>query len=88
MALNFPNLSRSYDERGRRVRFWGSDGAFEISFFVEQGALDHIAPGNQWNEAGFLTAFDRNRDWILEIARKLYARRRTHAYTLLVSDFA
>lgn len=88
MALNFPNLSRSYDERGRRVRFWGSDGAFEIPFFVEQGALGHIARDGQWDEAGLLRAFDRNRDRILEIARKLYSGRRAGAYTLLASDFA
>ncbi|WP_425277585.1 DUF1488 family protein [Hyphomicrobium nitrativorans] len=31
MALSFPNRSRSYDERGRRVRFWGYDGAFETA---------------------------------------------------------
>ena len=39
MGLNLPTESRSYDRRGRRVRFWGHDGAFEIWFFVEQEVL-------------------------------------------------
>ena len=87
MTLNFPNRSRSYDERGRRVRFWGSDGAFEISFFVEQAALGPIASDGQSIEAGLLRAFDRNRERILDIARKLYSGRRAGAYVLLASDF-
>ena len=43
-ALNFPNPSRSYDETGHGVRFWGYDQTFEISFFVEEGALSKINP--------------------------------------------
>ena len=33
MTLNFPNLSRSYEARQNRVRFWGYDSAREITFF-------------------------------------------------------
>lgn len=87
MPLNFPNRSRSYDERGRRVRFWGYDGAFEISFFVEQRAFARISPDAKLDEAGFLGAFDRYRDRILQVAAKVYAGRRKEAYTLLASDF-
>lgn len=87
MALNFPNQSRSYDQRGRRVRFWGHDGALEICFFVEQGALGQINPDAERDEAGLLNAFDRNRDWIYEVAGRVYSRRRRDAYTLQGSDF-
>ena len=87
MALNFPNQSRSYDRRGRRVRFWGHDGAFEICFYVEQEALGHINPNTSRDEAGLLNAFDRNRDRILKVAGKVYSRYRRDAYTLLASDF-
>ena len=87
MALNFPNQSRSYDQRGHRVRFWGHDGAFEISFFVELGALGQITPDAKRDETGLLNAFDRNRDKILEVAAKLYSRCRRDSYTLLASDF-
>jgi hypothetical protein len=87
MALNFPNQSRSYDQRGNRVRFWGHDGAFEICFFVEQGALGQINPDVKRDEAGLLNAFDRNRSRILAVAAKLYSRFRRNSYTLLASDF-
>lgn len=87
MALNFPNQSRSYDQRGHRVRFWGHDGAFEICFFVEQSALGRINPDAKRDEAGLLNAFDRNRSRILEVAAKLYSRCRRNSYTLLASDF-
>lgn len=87
LALNFPNHSRTYDPRGGRVRFWGHDGAFEICFFIEQAALGHITPDAKRDEAGFLKAFDRNRDQILAVAGRLYSRCRRDSYTLLASDF-
>jgi hypothetical protein len=87
MALNFPNQSRSYDERGQRIRFWGYDGAFEISFFLEQHAFSRISPDAKSNEAGFLRAFDQFRDRILQVAAKVYAGRRRDAYTLHAADF-
>ena len=87
MALNFPNLSRSYDAKGHRVRFWGYDKVLEIAFFVEEGALSRIHPQARRDEAGFLNAFDVNRDLIIEVAGKLYSRRRIGSYTLAVSDF-
>jgi hypothetical protein len=87
MTLTFPNRSRSYDERGRRVRFWGYDGTFEISFFVEQRAFSRIDPGAKLDEAGFLNTFDRYRDRILQVASKAYSSHRREAYTLEAADF-
>ncbi len=87
MALNFPNRSRSYDPRGRRVRFWGYDGTLEISFFVDQLAFSRMSPDAKLDEAGFLGVFDRYRDRILSVATKIYSGRRRDAYTLIASDF-
>lgn len=87
MALNFPNRSRSYDASGRRVCFWGHDGAFEISFFIDQRALSRMSLNPRLDEAGVLVAFDRYRDRILKAAAKAYSGQHKDAYTLLASDF-
>ncbi len=87
MTLNFSNPSRSYDETGSGVRFWGYDGALEVAFYMEEGAFKRISPGTGQNEAALLTAFDRNRDQILKAAGKLYSRGRKGSYTLTASDF-
>ncbi len=50
--LNFPNISRSYDATRRCVRFWGHDGALEVSFFVEEAAVYRIAPETRHNQDG------------------------------------
>jgi hypothetical protein len=39
------------------------------------------------DEAGFLRAFDRYRDRILQVAAKVYASRRMEAYILRANDF-
>ena len=39
MTLNFPNPSRSFDEKRNAVGFVGYVGVFEIRFFVEADAL-------------------------------------------------
>ena len=90
-ALSFPNPSRSYDDSGHGVRFWGYDQTFEIAFFVEEGALSKVNPGTTADEAGFLHTFDVNRDRICKVAGNLYSQRRKAAYvysfTLTASDF-
>ncbi len=88
MTLNFSNPSRSYDETRTCVRFWGYDGALEIPFFLEDGAMQRISPETRQNAAALLTAFDRNRDRILKVAGKVYSRTRSKgSYTLTASDF-
>lgn len=87
MTLNFSNPSRSYDEAGGRMRFWGYDGALEVAFFMEVGAFKQISAGIIRSEAALLTAFDRYRDQILEVAAKVYSRGRQSSYTLTASDF-
>ena len=87
MALSFPNQSRSFDATRRAVRFWGYDSAMEASFFVEAAALRRLAPGIQANEAGFLEAFDLNRDLIYAAANNIYCRGRKGSYDLTLSDF-
>lgn len=85
--LDFPNASRSYDGTRRSVRFWGHDGALEVSFFVEEAALFRIAPETKHDEVAVLQCFDAHRDRILNVARTVYARRSKGAYALLASDF-
>jgi hypothetical protein len=87
MTLNFPNLSRSYDERRNLVRFWGYDRALEVPFFVEVSALCKLLPQTQNLEAGYLDAFDAAREQILEAARKVYAQTSRDAYLLAATDF-
>ena len=87
MALHFPNSSRSFDATRRSVRFWGHDGALEISFFIEEDALHRIAPATMRSEAAALKVFDGNRDRILKAAKGAYARRRQGSYCLVASDF-
>jgi len=64
MSLSFPNQSRFYDATRGAVRFWGHDSAMEASFFVTDDALKRIKPDMRFDEAGFLSAFDLNHDWI------------------------
>jgi Protein of unknown function (DUF1488) len=85
--LNFPNASRSYDATRHCVRFWGYDGALEVSFFVEEAAVFRIAPETRHNQAAVLESFDNNRERILNVARKVYSGRRQGSYALIPSDF-
>ncbi len=87
MGLNFPNTSRIFDATRRAVRFWGHDSAMESSFFMTEDALRCIQPNTPFDEAGFLSAFDFNRDRIYAAAVKVYGRGRKGSYDLLVSDF-
>ena len=91
MKLTFPNPSRSFDESGERVRFWGYDRAIEVSFFVEVGALKRLCPDMGVAETGFLKAFDEMREQIHEVADRIYARggrdKGAYAYVLSVADF-
>ena len=87
MTVNFPNRSRSYDATRHAVRFWGYDRSMENSFFVTVDALQQIQPNLHLDEAGFLRAFDINRDLICAIAAKVYARGRKGSYQLVGADF-
>lgn len=87
MALNFPNISRSYDESRKCVRFWGHDGTFEIAFFVDLEALSKLQVMPQFDEAAILNAFDRCRARIIGVAATLYHRHRSSSYRLVAADF-
>jgi hypothetical protein len=87
MALSFPNHSRSYDATRRAVRFWGYDSAMEASFFVNEDALKQIQPSMQFDEDGFLSAFDTHRELICATALKVYGRGRRGSYDLRPADF-
>jgi hypothetical protein len=87
MTLTFPNRSRHYDATRRAVRFWGYDSAMEKSFFVGEEALGKIQPDVHLSEAGFLGAFDLNRDLICEAALNAYGRTKRGDYDLIPADF-
>jgi hypothetical protein len=87
MALSFPNPTRSYDTKHHCVRFWGYDGTFEVSFTVEQRVFDGMSPDAAKDESGTLKIFDKYRDKILGVARRVYRGRHPGAYTLVASDF-
>jgi hypothetical protein len=91
MKLSFPNPSRSFDEGGKRIRFWGYDRAIEVSFYVEAGALKRLCPEMGSAEAGFLQAFDQARNRIEDVAAKVYASggggKGSYAYVLSAEDF-
>jgi hypothetical protein len=87
MAVHFPNQSRSYDSTRRAVHFWGHDRAMESSFFVTADALSQIQPNLQPGEAGFLRAFDLNRDLIHAAAARVFARGRKGRYEINAADF-
>ena len=88
MTLAFPNVSRSYDARMRRVRFWAYDAALEIPFFLDTNALFHLNPWTSGDEVGLLRTFDVNREAINSAAARIYARHRRDFYTFVASDFA
>jgi len=87
MSLDFPNESRSYDPRHHCVRFWGHDASREVTFQVEEEALTRLDRAAPSTEAGFLLAFDGNRDRIFKAARKAYSRRGSGFHTLAAADF-
>jgi hypothetical protein len=87
VALSFPNLSRSYDAAGRRVRFWGYDDAIEIAFFVEESALLQVDPKTVDIEAAVLQTFDAALDQIREVACKLHSFNKRRFHVLVAGDF-
>ena len=87
MTLIFPNASCSYDATRQAVRFWGYESAMERSFFITADALMSIQPKTSADEAGLLSAFDRNRERIYAAAVAVHARGRKGSYDLVASDF-
>jgi len=87
MSLTFPNRSRSYDEAGKRIRFVGHDGMFQISFSVAADAISEVPPGTASAEATYLAAFDTAASSIHDVARNAYARSRKSIYVLTAADF-
>ena len=88
MTINFPNTSRSYDNKRNAVRFWGYDQSMEASFFISADALQGLKPGASGDEGSLLQAFDSHRAQICETAAKLYGRsRKSGSYDLHRSDF-
>tara|TARA_R110000868_G_scaffold60122_1_gene184191 strand:+ start:1706 stop:1975 length:270 start_codon:yes stop_codon:yes gene_type:complete len=79
MSLNFPNVSRSFEVKRNRVRFWGYDSALEITFFVDSSLLAKLCPDCGDGEDGLLKAFDTMIARIHAAARKAYKDDRTRS---------
>lgn len=89
MALSFPNISRSFDDRTRRIRFLGYDGMFEVRFFVDLDAISIKMKKVIVGERDFLAAFDSLRTQIYDTAKKAYQRgKRKDTYVLTMDDFS
>jgi hypothetical protein len=86
MALTFPNLSRSYDAVGKRIRFLGYDGMSQICFFIPVEAISRNVPDAVDAEANYLAAFDAERNSIYGIAQKAYSRGRKNMHVLTSAD--
>ncbi|MER8827615.1 DUF1488 domain-containing protein [Mesorhizobium sp. M0938] len=87
MSLTFPNLSRSYDQASRRIRFVGYDGMSRISFLVDADAISTAPPDAVSAEATYLAAFDSAVGPIHDIARNAYVRTGKSMYVLTAADF-
>lgn len=88
MVLTFPNRMRSYDAKSARVRFWGYDGPSEVSFFVEEGALQRLDSKLTLNdEPAVLRVFDSHRSKIQDRAQRAYSAKRMGSHILAASDF-
>ena len=89
MSLSFPNVSRSFETKRNRVRFWGYDSALEITFFVDGGLLAKLCPDYENGEAGVLKAFDAMIERIHDAARKAYKgnRERSDIFVLTEAQF-
>ena len=87
MSCPSSNRSRSYDEAGKRIRFVGHDGMFQISFSVAADAMTRMQPATAANEAGYLATFDTQSSAIRDVASRAYDRTRKSMYVLTAADF-
>jgi hypothetical protein len=87
MALNFPNLSRSYDADRRLVRFWAYDSAMEVPILIKESALQKLNPSTPSDEAALLATFDAHRDRINAVVTKLHASDRQSFHILEATHF-
>lgn len=89
--MSFPNISRSFDDDKRRVRFWGYDQTIEISFYVEFDALKQLCPKMDYAEQGVLASFDKMLSRIHKVANKVYISggggKGSYSYVLSAGDF-
>jgi hypothetical protein len=90
MTILFPNPSRSFDSLKKRVTFWGYDSVIEVSFSVEEAALQKLYPNMIDTEAGFLNAFDFALKKIHKVAEYAYSKgpqKGNFSYNLAADDF-
>lgn len=91
ISIQFPNTSRSFDERKNRICFWGYDRTIEVSFYIGAEVLQTIRKGVGSAEAELLAAFDSALEKIHAVAAKVYAKssrgKGNYTYILYAEDF-
>ncbi len=74
MPLSFPNQSRYFDAERGAVRFWGYDGALEVTCSIDCASLQALVPSLELSESGFAAAFDEVRSQIYSVADRTYSK--------------
>jgi hypothetical protein len=87
-GLRFINPSRAYSKSKRCVSFWGYDGALEVSFHLEEDALDGASTHLAHDETSLLRAFDLDRFRIEKLARSIHARAAARYHWLTAQQLA
>ena len=87
MTLQFPNSIRSYNEAHHDITFWGHDTALEITFVIEQEALERMRGEKSSDEKALCAIFDANVDAIHATAKRLYESHKAGFYRLTAADF-
>lgn len=91
ITIEFPNISRSFDESKNRICFWGYDKTIEVSFYISAEVLQRIQKGVGSAESELLAAFDAVVDKIHAVAAKVYANssrgKGKYTYVLNPEDF-
>jgi hypothetical protein len=86
MALIFLNNTRYYDSTHRYVTFWGHDSSFEVTFRLDDSAIQRISGLETPGEAAALGAFDENIAHIHASAVKMYDGNRDRYIELSAGD--
>jgi hypothetical protein len=72
--------------RGVPGDFGDTTALLRRRFFINEGALKRLQPDAGYDEAGFLNAFDSNRDLICAAAAKVYSRGSRGSYDLVAAN--
>lgn len=91
MTLSFPNPTRWFDEARSAIGFVAHDGLRTITFFVDAAVFSGASAGSARDGSqvpiDYMSAFDRLRATIHDVAREAYSNGRVDCYRLTPGDF-